>query len=91
MAYQVLYCDEENIRCRNFISSFFALVMVHNWVEEKLAIQFNTVIIVAKILVHRHTVVKMNIKYLRLSWNSIKDKVFNKYSSRKILPAFLKT
>ena len=67
MPYQVLYCDEENIRCRNFISSFFALVMVHNWVQEKLAIQFNTVIIVAKILVHRHTVVKMNIKYLRLS------------------------
>lgn len=62
-------------------------------VEEKLAIQFNTVIsmIVAKILVHRHTLVKMNIKHLRLSRNSIKDKVFNKYSSRKILPAFLKT
>ena len=34
--------------------------MVHYWVEEKLAIQFNTVIsmIVAKILVHRHTLVK---------------------------------
>ena len=32
--------------------------MVHYRVEEKLAIQFNTVIIVAKILVHRHTVVK---------------------------------
>ena len=41
--------------------------MVHYWVEEKLAIQFNTVIIVAKILVHRHTLVKMNIKHLRLS------------------------
>ena len=41
--------------------------MVHYWIEEKLAIQFNTVIIVAKILVHRHTLVKMNIKHLRLS------------------------